>query len=91
LKITGAGNLEGGGLVFNPTGNRGGVVPGADTHAKGLFVYGGGADFPITNHLSLRTEYRGLVYGAPDFGLKSLHTSAVTHTAQPSVGITFHF
>jgi len=23
LKITGAGNLEGGGLVFNPTGNRG--------------------------------------------------------------------
>jgi len=58
LKITGAGNLEGGGLVFNPTGNRGGVVPGADTHAKGLFVYGGGADFPITNHLSLRTEYR---------------------------------
>ena len=41
--------------------------------------------------MSLRTEYRGLVYGAPDFGLKSLHTSAVTHTAQPSVGITFHF
>ena len=44
--------------MFNSTGNRGGVVPGADTHAKGLFVYGGGADFPITNHLSLRTEYR---------------------------------
>lgn len=82
---------EGGGLVFDPTGNRGGAVPGADTQAKGLFIYGGGADIPITNHVSLRTEYRGLVYGAPDFGLKNLHTSAVTHTAQPSVGIAFHF
>lgn len=82
---------EGGALVFNPMGNRGGAVPGADTHAKSLFVYGGGADFPVTNHVSLRMEYRGLVYGEPDFGLKNLRTSSMTHTAQPSVGIAFHF
>jgi opacity protein-like surface antigen len=82
---------EGGALVFNPTANKGGIVPGADTQAKGLFAYGGGADFPVTNHISLRAEYRGLVYGAPDFGLTSLHTSAATHTAQPSAGINLHF
>jgi opacity protein-like surface antigen len=58
---------------------------------KGTFVYGGGADWPLLKHVTLRTEYRGLVYKAPDFGLRSLNTDAVTHTAQPSVGIAFHF
>jgi outer membrane immunogenic protein len=82
---------EGGALIFNPTGNGGAVVPGADTQAKGAFVYGGGADWPLLKHVTLRTEYRGLVYKAPDFGLKSLNTDAVTHTAQPSLGFAFHF
>jgi outer membrane immunogenic protein len=82
---------EGGALIFNPIGNRGGVVPGADTQAKGAFVYGGGAEFPFLKHVSLRTEYRGFVYKAPDFGVKSLNTDATTHTAQPSFGLAFHF
>ncbi len=82
---------EGGALVFNPTSNAGSFVPGADTQTRGVFVYGGGADFPIVRHVSLRTEYRGLVYNTPDFGLKSLQTSTVTHTAQPSAGIVFRF
>ena len=79
----------GGALVFNPTGN--GLLPGADSQARAAFLYGGGADFPIVNHLSLRAEYRGLVYKAPDFGLKSLNTDVVTHTVQPSVGFVFRF
>ena len=53
--------------------------------------YGGGADFPVVNHVSLRAEYRGLVYNAPDFGLSSLNTNTVTHAAQPSAGIVFRF
>jgi hypothetical protein len=36
-------------------------------------------------------EYRGLVYSAPDFGLASLNTNTITHTAQPSAGIVFRF
>jgi len=83
---------EGGALVFKPT-NNGGFVPGAERQAQGVFVYGGGADFPIPaiNHVALRLEYRGLVYHAPNFGLRALDTDSVTHTAQPSAGIVFRF
>ena len=80
---------EGGALVFNPTGNT--FVPGADSQARGAFIYGGGADFLLSKHFSLRAEYRGLVYKAPDFGLSALNNDAVTHTAQPSAGIVFRF
>jgi opacity protein-like surface antigen len=55
----------GGGLIFHPTGNGGGFVPGADTQAKGAFLYGAGADYVLTNHFSLRAEYRGFVYKDP--------------------------
>jgi opacity protein-like surface antigen len=82
---------EGGVLVFDPTGNTFGAVPGTQRQASGVFVYGGGADFPIVKHVSLRAEYRGLVYNAPDFGLSSLNTNTTTHTAQPSAGIVFRF
>jgi opacity protein-like surface antigen len=84
--------LAGGGvLAFNPTENAGGFVTGADTQTRGVFVYGGGADFPLGSHVALRAEYRGLVYNAPDFELDSLNADTVTHTAQPSVGIVFRF
>lgn len=82
---------EGGALVFDPTGNAFGSVPGAERQAAGVFVYGGGADFPIVKYISLRAEYRGLVYNTPDFGLRALNTNTVTHTAQPSAGIVFRF
>jgi opacity protein-like surface antigen len=82
---------EGGALVFDPTGNAFGTVPVAQRQAIGVFAYGGGADFPIVKHVSLRAEYRGLVYSAPDFGLTTFDTNTITHTAQPSAGIVFRF
>jgi opacity protein-like surface antigen len=82
---------EGGALVFDPTGNAFGSVPGAQRQTVGVFSYGGGADFPLVNHVSLRAEYRGLVYSAPDFGLRALNTNTITHTVQPSAGIVFRF
>jgi opacity protein-like surface antigen len=82
---------EGGALVFDPTGNTFGTIPGAQRQATGVFVYGGGADFPLIKHVALRAEYRGLVYSTPDFGLASLDTNTVTHTAQPSAGLVFRF
>ncbi len=81
----------GGGLIFDPSGNGGGSVPGASTQAKGAFLYGAGADYALTRHFSLRAEYRGFVYKNPDFGLAALHTDSWTHTAQPSAGIAFRF
>ena len=80
-----------GALIFQPTNNRGGFVPGTDYQAKPVFVYGGGANFGLTKHFSLRAEYRGLVYTRPDFGLRILNSGATTHTAQPSAGIVFRF
>ncbi len=81
----------GGGLIFDPTYNFGGSVPGAGTQGRGAFLYGAGADYAVTRHLSLRAEYRGFVYKNPDFGLASLRTDSWTHTAQPSAGFVFHF
>lgn len=82
---------EGGALVFDPTGNAFGTIAGAQRQTTGVFVYGAGADFPVVKHVSLRAEYRGLVYDAPDFGLRAIDTNTVTHTAQPSAGIVFRF
>jgi opacity protein-like surface antigen len=81
----------GGGLIFDPTGNTGGFVPGAGTQGRGAFLYGAGADYALTRHFSLRAEYRGYVYKNPDFGLRALNSDSWTHTAQPSAGIAFHF
>ncbi|MGH9784359.1 MAG: outer membrane protein [Terriglobia bacterium] len=80
-----------GALIFDPTGNEGGFVPGAETQTKAAFVYGGGANYHIFPHVSLRLEYRGLAYKRPDFGLSFLNSNTLTHTAQPSAGIVFRF
>jgi len=82
---------EGGALVFDPTNNAFGSVAGAQRQTTGVFVYGGGADFPLVKHVALRAEYRGLVYSSPDFGLRALNTDKITHTAQPSAGLVFRF
>jgi outer membrane immunogenic protein len=81
----------GGALMFDPTGNAGGRFGSATWQAKGAFVYGAGADYAFTKHISLRAEYRGYVYRAPDFNVASLNSNAWTHTAQPSAGIVFRF
>jgi opacity protein-like surface antigen len=82
---------EGGALVFDPTGNPFGTVGGAQRQSIGTFAYGGGVDFPLFKYAALRAEYRGLVYNAPDFGLATLNTNGITHTAEPSAGIVLRF
>ena len=81
----------GGSLVFHPTGNADGFVSGADTQAKGAFLYGAGLNYALTRHWSLLAEYRGYVYKDADFGVRALNTDSWTHTAQPSAGIVFRF
>jgi outer membrane autotransporter protein len=80
-----------GALMFEPTGNQFDTVSGAQSQAKGVFVYGAGVNYALRKRLSLRVEYRGLVYGAPDFGFGVLSTNSVTHTAVPSLGLTYRF
>jgi opacity protein-like surface antigen len=83
---------EGGALVFAPTGNAYGTASGfSQRQTRGAFAYGGGLNFPIAKRISLRAEYRGLVFSAPNFQLSSLRRGTLTQTAQPSVGIVFRF
>jgi outer membrane immunogenic protein len=81
----------GGALLFDPTGNLSDTVFGAQSQTKGVFVYGAGVNYAIRKRISLRVEYRGLVYGTPDFGFSGFKTNSITHTAQPSVGLAFRF
>ncbi len=83
--------VGGGALMFEPTANQVNTLSGASSQAKGVFVYGVGVNYALRKRLSLRAEYRGLVYGTPDFGFGALNTGAITHTAVPSVGLTFRF
>ena len=69
----------------------GGTFAGATLETKPTFVYGVGAQYAFTRHLSLRAEYRGLVYKAPSFNLAGLNTDSWTQIAQPSAGIVFRF
>jgi len=78
----------GGALIFNPVDN---FVNGIDRQTRGAFVYGGGFNFDVTRNFGIRTEYRGLVYKAPDFTQPALNLDKVTHLAQPSAGFYFRF
>ena len=80
-----------GALIFDPTGNEGGFVLGAETQTKAAFVYGGGANYHVFPHVSLRLEYRGFAYKRPDFGANFLNSDKFTHTAQPSAGVVFRY
>ena len=64
---------------------------GAERQTRGAFVYGGGANFDITDNFGVRAEYRGLVYKVPDFGVNSFNLDKFSHLAQPSVGFYFRF
>ena len=83
--------VGGGALLFQPRNDEFNSLSGAQSQTKGVFVYGAGGNYAIHKGISLRAEYRGLVYSTPDFGFGALTTNAVTHTAVPSVGLSFRF
>lgn len=83
--------IGGGALLFEPTSNQFNSLSNAQSQTKGAFVYGVGVNYAIRKGVALRAEYRGLLYPTPDFGFGSLATNAMTHTAEPSIGITFRF
>lgn len=83
--------MGGGVMLFAPTGDQFNSLSNAQTQAKGAFLYGVGMNYAIHKGIALRAEYRGLVYGPPDFGFGALTANAVTQTAEPSIGISFRF
>jgi outer membrane immunogenic protein len=55
------------------------------------FLYGGGTDYRLWKFLSLRLQYRGLIYKTPNFGQPNLATHAKGNLAEPTVGIVVKF
>jgi len=68
--------VGGGALRFAPTNNQFNTISDAQGQTKGAFVYGAGVNYGIYEGLSLRAEYRGLVYSTPDFGFGALTTNS---------------
>jgi len=76
-----------GALVFDPKN-----FAGASTQTRVAFVYGGGADLNLTQHIFMRAEYRGLVCNSPTYDLPRLAgLDRVTHRAEPSIGFGYRF
>jgi len=81
----------GGSLVFSPITDSADSIPFADRQAKGTFLYGAGVNYAVLGNIGLRLQYRGLVYKTPDFGKGLFSTDSWTHTAEPTLGVTFRF
>jgi opacity protein-like surface antigen len=81
----------GGAFIFSPVSNSNNTALGAATEAKGVFLYGGGADYRLLHNTALRLQYRGLLYQAPDFNIFGYSTGAWQHTAEPSAGVVYRF
>ena len=81
----------GGALLFSPAGDQLNTISAAQSQTRGVFSYGAGFNYGIYKGLSLRAEYRGLVYSTPDFGFGALSTNSVTHAAMPMIGLSFRF
>lgn len=55
-------------------------------------LYGVGTDYHLWKVLSLRLQYRGLIYRSPDFGVPSrFFTGTRGHMAEPAAGIVVKF
>jgi len=87
--------LAGGGLLmFHPISNaKDQADPYISSKKRPAFLYGAGVDVRMTKKLSLRGQYRALVYEAPDYygDQYALHTSAAIQAIEPSVGIVYKF
>jgi opacity protein-like surface antigen len=85
----------GGGLRFgvgNTYFNTFQVSLGATAQTSLAFLYGGGVDCEAWRSLSLRLQYRGLLFKQPDFGVPSFFfTGAKGHLAEPALGIVLKF
>jgi len=79
-----------GGVVFDPLIGSGALVSQPGTQSRAAFVYSAGADITITSHLSLRAQYRGLVYKAPDFA-SGVGADSAMNFSEPAAGLVWRF
>ena len=83
------------------THNRVQVNVGTSTQTEVAYLYGVGVDhrLPHFKRFSVRLQYRGLFYRAPDFNVTpartgsglNFFTGGHAHMAEPSIGLVFRF
>jgi opacity protein-like surface antigen len=87
------GQFGGGGLFLLPAANN----FSARQQTRPAMIFGVGMNYKLTNHLDLRTEYRGLFYKSPDFNLPPYDgynfpmTRLFTVTSQPAISVVYTF
>jgi outer membrane immunogenic protein len=64
---------------------------GAKNQTAPAGLYGGGVEYHLWRLLTLRVQYRGLIYRAPDFSQTRLFTGAYGHMAEPTAGLVIKF
>jgi opacity protein-like surface antigen len=78
-----------GGLFWSPVSS--GSVGGPYNQSRPVLLYGGGFNWKLFGHFSLRAGYRGLFFTAPDFNVNGQFTNARTQIKQPYAGINYRF
>lgn len=63
----------------------------AYTQTSLAFLYGGGVDYRLWRFLSLRVQYRGLVYKEPTLRVQQFFTGVKGQLAEPTAGIVLRF
>lgn len=76
----------GGALTFVPRN-----ASGLSSQTVGEFSIGGGDDLLLSHNLRIRLQVKGIMYKAPDFGVKSLHTDKLVQTVMPTLGVVYSF
>jgi opacity protein-like surface antigen len=58
-------------------------------------VFGAGTEYSVSRHLSVRAEYRGLLYRGPDYQVASAgnypQQRLFTFTNVPAISLVYHF
>ena len=65
-----------GGSSIGATPAYGGSSIGLPRQAKPMFLFGAGADLPMSSRLNFRVEFRALGSKTPDFGVTALQTGS---------------
>jgi opacity protein-like surface antigen len=82
------GQIGGGGLFFEPINAN-----FAHQETRPAMVFGVGAEYDFSRHLSVRAEYRGLFYKMPDFGIDNGFPKQrlFTVTNTPAISLVYRF
>jgi hypothetical protein len=80
-----------GGSSTGATPAYGGSSIGLPRQAKPMFLYGAGADLPMSSRLYFRVEFRALGSKTPDFGETAFQTGSFSFTYVPSAGVAYRF